>query len=147
MIHAVKTSLNIQMLMRNTGLNAHLDYAGEIEKIEPKLVIAEQTLENIDNNGIYQSTLTARHKRIPLVYAGIIIKPNELGSLGAVSPSGPTYISIRSGRHSSSTAAIHDLDSERLPEIGEFDTILKATEVVKPAIVMKLDDGPDENIR
>ena len=44
------------------------------------------------------------HKLIPSVYAGIEIKPAEISCHNAVRYSGPTYIAIRSGKHSSSTA-------------------------------------------
>ena len=50
------------------------------------------------------------------VYAGIEIKPNGLGSQDAVNYNGITYINIRSGKHSSSTAASHSSD---------FDLIFK----------------------
>jgi len=44
------------------------------------------------------------HKLTLSVYAGIVIKPHDIGNRQAVSYSGPTYIAIRSGKHSSSTA-------------------------------------------
>ena len=37
------------------------------------------------------------HKRVPSVYCGIEIKPNDIGNRQAVSYFGPTYIAIRSG--------------------------------------------------
>jgi len=40
---------------------------------------------------------THAHKRVPSVYAGTEIKPNDIGNRQAVSYSGPTYIAIRSG--------------------------------------------------
>jgi len=41
------------------------------------------------------------HKLIPSVYTGIQIQSNGLGNQEAVGYSGPTYIPIRSGKHSS----------------------------------------------
>ena len=43
--------------------------------------------------------IAERHKLIPSVYAILEVKPNMLGDKQAVSYSGPTYISIRSGMH------------------------------------------------
>ena len=67
--------------------------------------------------------VAAQHKLTPSVYAGIVVQPNGLGKPEAVSYSGPTYIAIRSGKHSSSTAYAHTLDFERLLQLPEFDTI------------------------
>lgn len=38
----------------------------------------------------------------------------------AVMCSGPTYIPIRSGKHSSSTASTHATDFDRLTELDDF---------------------------
>ena len=67
----------------------------------------------------------------------------------AVSYSGPTYIAIRSGKHSSSSAFAHALDFERLLELEEFDDITKddRDKVIKPIVVFTVDGGPDENPR
>lgn len=61
--------------------------------------------------------VTEKHEIIPSVYALIVIEAGELGRPDAVTYSGPTYISLRSGKHSSSTALNHALDSERLLQI------------------------------
>ena len=61
--------------------------------------------------------IAAKHKLIPSVIAGIQIKKDGLGRPECVGYSGPTYVSIRSGKHSSSTALSHALDFERLLEI------------------------------
>jgi len=52
------------------------------------------------------------HKLIPSVYAGMVIKPDDIGNRQAVSYSGPTYVAIRSGKHSSSTAFSHAADTQ-----------------------------------
>lgn len=93
--------------------------------------------------------VAAGHKLIPSVYAGIKIQPNALGNREAVAYSGPTYISIRSGKHSSSTALSHGLDFEKLLTLHEFDDITKSgvDRIVKPILVLTVDGGPDENPR
>lgn len=54
-----------------------------------------------------------KHKLIPSVNAFIQIKPGMPGNLKAVTHSGPTFTTIRSGIHSQSTAYSHakDLDT------------------------------------
>lgn len=93
--------------------------------------------------------VAAQHKLIPSVYAGIKILPNGLGKREAVGYSGPTYIAIRSGKHSSSTAFSHALDFEKLFELKEFDEITKIgnSNIVKPILILSVDGGPDENPR
>lgn len=54
--------------------------------------------------------IARRHKLIPSVYAGITVKPIGLGTPESVSYSGPTYVAIRSGKHSSSNAYTHEDD-------------------------------------
>ena len=83
------------------------------------------------------------------MYAGIVVQPNGLGKPEAVSYSGPTYIAIRSGKYSSSTAYAHALGFERLLQLHEFDTITKygPDNAVKPVLVITVDGGPDENPR
>ena len=65
----------------------------------------------------------------------------------AVSYSGSTYIAIRSGKHSSSTAMSHDLDFERLLHLKEFEDMTRSgiDRLVKPVFVFTVDGGPDEN--
>lgn len=66
-----------------------------------------------------------RHKLITSVYAGIEIKPNGNGDPSAVTYSGPTYIAIRSGKQSVSTADSHAKDFVKLLKMLEFDCLLK----------------------
>lgn len=93
--------------------------------------------------------VAARHKLIPSVYAGVTIQPDGMGRSEAVGYSGPTYVAIRSGKHSSSTAYAHALDFERLFELEEFQTIMKfgVEKAVKPVFIVTVDGGPDENPR
>ena len=117
-----------------------------------------------------------RHKLIPSVIAAIEIQRDGLGKREAVAYSGPTYIGIRSGRHSSSTALSHGLDFNRfvrtivllfyifilvivyndieilinrLLTLPEFDSITKtgSEKSVKPVVIFTVDGGPDENPR
>lgn len=88
------------------------------------------------------------HKLIPSVYAGVIIKEDNIGNSQAVSYSGPTLIAIRSGKHSSSTAFSHALDIERVFNTPEFNAITKTKhDHIKPVMMLTVDGGPDENPR
>jgi len=88
------------------------------------------------------------HKLIPSVYAGIEIKPSLVGQPEAVSYSGPTYIAIRSAKHSSSTAMSHAADFCRLLQKPEFEAIIKdRLGNMKPIVMVTVDGGPDENPR
>lgn len=80
--------------------------------------------------------IAARHKFIPSVYAALDIRKSS------VSYSGPTYIAIRSGKHSSSTAFTHALDIERLLQLPAFAPFCH-----KPIWIFFVDGGPDENPR
>ena len=52
---------------------------------------------------------------------GLQIKENGLGDKTHVRYSGPTYIAIRSGKHSSSTALSHGRDIEQLLMEKDFE--------------------------
>lgn len=92
--------------------------------------------------------IAERHKLIPSVYAVIKITSSMLGQPEAVGYSGPTYIAIRSEKHSSSTANTHAQDFETLLELEEFRPLAKTDHgLVKPVVIMTVDGGPDENPR
>lgn len=56
-----------------------------------------------------------RHKLIPSVYAGCVVGSKS------VTPNGPTYIAVRSGKHDSSTARTHLTDFFTLTDLeGNF---------------------------
>ena len=112
-------------------------------KQSPLLMHVEYRMSLPDHDWV----VAAQHKLIPSVYAGIVIQPHGLGKPEAVSYSGPTYIAIRSGKHSSSTAYAHALDFERLLQLHEFDTITKygPDKAMKPVVVITVDGGSDEN--
>lgn len=89
-----------------------------------------------------------RHLLTPSVYAGIVIKPNAMGRREAVTYSGPTYIAIRSGKHSSSTATTHAKDLRKVFSLGDFEPLVKGLDgKVKPVLMVSVDGGPDENPR
>lgn len=89
-----------------------------------------------------------KHKRIPSVYAGIVVKKDGEEKPEAVTYSGPTYVAIRSGKHSSSNAETHTTDIHKLTEISAFENFIKAREgFVKPVFIFTCDCGPDENSR
>lgn len=92
--------------------------------------------------------IASGHKLIPSVYALCEVKPNEMGRPEAVSYSGPTYIAIRSGKHSSSTATSHAQDLDTLLTIESFSKFMKNIDSkVKPVLIISSDGGPDENPR
>ncbi|CAB0045222.1 unnamed protein product, partial [Trichogramma brassicae] len=90
--------------------------------------------------------IASKHTLIPSVYAGIQIKQNSSGSPENVTYSGPTYVAIRSGKHSSSTAASHSNDIRKLYELESFKPIMYDHDnQIKPVLVISVDGGPDEN--
>ncbi|CAH1105831.1 unnamed protein product [Psylliodes chrysocephalus] len=89
-----------------------------------------------------------KHKFIPSVYAGIVIKKDGEGKPEAVTHSGPTYLAIRSGKHSSSNAETHATDIRRLSETPDFKNFMRTREgFVKPVFIFTCNGGPDENPR
>ncbi|KAJ8890969.1 hypothetical protein PR048_010478 [Dryococelus australis] len=80
------------------------------------------------------------HKLIPSVYALCEVKPNEIGRPEAVSYSGPTYIAIRSGKHSSSTATSHAQDLDTLLTLEPFYNFMTNGDgKVKPVLIISSD--------
>ncbi|XP_062546366.1 uncharacterized protein LOC134212476 [Armigeres subalbatus] len=79
---------------------------------------------------------------------GLEVRKGGFGDPNYISPSGPTYIAIRSAKHSKSSAYAHALDIQRLSQLPEFDQILKTDfNTVKPVMITTVDGGPDENPR
>ena len=63
-----------------------------------------------------------------------------------ISFSGPTYISIRSAKHDSSTANSHQYDFLKLTELEEFkQSIRNKKGDIKPLLLVAVDGGPDES--
>lgn len=91
-----------------------------------------------------------QHKLIPDVFAGIKINntPELFGDSKAVSYSGPTYIAVRSAKHSISSANHHFNDIHHLLSLPEFSEIMLAMDgSAKPVRFITCDGGPDENPR
>eukprot|EP00731_Ephydatia_muelleri_P006456 Em0003g704a len=135
---SIKTLDELTKQLNDDGFSIH-----RANKQSPLLMHVEYRVSLPDHDWV----VTSQHTLIPSVYAGIVIQPNGLGKPEAVSYSGPTYIAIRSGKYSSSTAYAHAFDFERLLQLHEFDTITKygPDNAVKPVLVITVDGGPDEN--
>ncbi|KAJ8886114.1 hypothetical protein PR048_012323 [Dryococelus australis] len=93
--------------------------------------------------------IASRHKLISSMYALCEVKPNEMGRPEAVSYSGPTYIAIRSGTHSSSTATSHAQDLDTLLTLEPFYNFMKNGDftVSVKSVIISSDGGPNENPR
>lgn len=112
-------------------------------KQAPRMMHVEYRIKLPDHDW----AVASKHNLIPSVYAGIHIKSGSFGSPEAVTYSGPTYINIRSGKHSSSAASTHANDIDRLYELDSFKDILRINEEYKPILIISVDGGPDENPR
>ena len=89
-----------------------------------------------------------KHKLIPSVYGACEIKASSTKTDPQITYSGPTYISIRSLKHDSSTAYSHGYDFEHVMEMPEFESFVKNSDgKFKPIGVLFVDGGPDENPR
>lgn len=89
-----------------------------------------------------------KHKLIPSVYAGIIIKPDGFGDASHITCSGPTVVRIRSGKHDTSNAVSHALDLRYVLNSDPFASLCRTeTSLVKPIVIICSDGGPDENPR
>ena len=90
----------------------------------------------------------SKHKLIPSVYTACEIKAVSAKAEQQITHSGPTYISIRSLKHDSSTAYTHGYDFDHVMEMAVFETIMKNSEgMCKPVGILFVDGGPDENPR
>lgn len=89
-----------------------------------------------------------KHKLSPSVYASMGIKENGLGDPSAVTYSGPTFIAVRSCKHSSSDALTHSNDFDRILQSANFEPYCKMDDgSIKPVVMISTDGGPDENPR
>eukprot|EP00731_Ephydatia_muelleri_P015818 Em0009g242a len=86
--------------------------------------------------------VAAKHKLIPSVYAAINIKPDCLGSPESITYSGPTYIAIRSGKHSTSTAYSHGLDFQKA--VQRQPIMVQPTKHISLLIFVVTNDNPAE---
>jgi len=114
------------------------------KKQAPLLMHLEYRIKLPDHDWV----VADRHKLIPSVYAAIVIKEKGMGRPEAVTYSGPTYVAIRSGKHSSSTASTHSADLNTLLDIEAFGSLAKNdVGAVKPILIVTVDGGADENPR
>ncbi|XP_041371065.1 uncharacterized protein LOC121384651 [Gigantopelta aegis] len=91
--------------------------------------------------------IAAQHKLVPSVIAAISIGKNSFDSPG-VTYSGPTYVGIRSAKHSSSSALHHLHDMKRILSLPEFRESMYCQDgLPKPIMIITVDGGPDENPR
>lgn len=92
--------------------------------------------------------VAGRHKLIPSVYGVMNVKSNLIGDRHAVSYSGPTFITVRSGKHCSSTASSHGKDLDSLVNDEDLLSFTRTTSgEIKPILMLVVDGGPDENPR
>lgn len=113
-------------------------------KQSPLLMLVEYRVSLPDHDWVVAS----RHKLIPSVYAACAIKADDIGRPKAVTYTGPTYIAIRSGKHSSFTASTHAVDFKRLLTLESFKEIVRdEAGTIKPIMMISTDGGPDENPR
>ena len=74
------------------------------------------------------------HKLIPSVYAALSFRENS------VTYSGPTFITIRSAKHDSSTAQSHCADFIKLVGLPELASVaLTESGDVKPIVIISVD--------
>ena len=91
--------------------------------------------------------VAAGHKLVPSVIGDMIVK-KKCFSGDAVTDSGATYVAVRSGKHSSSTAYHHLQDMKRIRRLPEFESSFFIDGVVgrsKPVMIITVDGGPDDN--
>lgn len=115
-----------------------------LNKQTPLMMHVEYRIRLPDHDWV----VAENHKLIPSVYAFIEIEPEKHGDAKAVTYSGPTYITIRSGKHCSSTAYGHARDFDRLMQCDEFEKFCKDDDGQYKSVVITISDGgPDKNPR
>ena len=88
-----------------------------------------------------------KNKLTPSVYAECEIRSPSAFADSKISYSGPTYVTIRSGKHDSSKAYFDEKDFNHVMEMKEFPQLVKADGVTKTIAIILCDGGPDENPR
>lgn len=123
-----KISLGLTAAKKQAPMMMHLDY---------RILLSD-----------HDFVIANKHKMTPSVYSTFVIKENGMGSPDAISYSGPTYIGIRSLKHSSSNASTHAQDFERLLDLDCFNDFVKTSDSsLKPVLIISADGGPDKNPR
>ncbi|CAB0044251.1 unnamed protein product, partial [Trichogramma brassicae] len=109
------------------------------------LPIIEQEKPNLKQK--YPKPAQEKSQQKIAAIESIEIKENSCGSAENVTYSGPTYIAIRSGKHSSSTASTHCNDIDQLYQLECFKDMLYFNKETKPVLIISVDGGPDGNPR
>jgi hypothetical protein len=118
------------------GLTAANKQSPMVMHMEYKVTLADHDI-----------VIAPQHKLIPSVLAAMEIKQNCIGR-DAVTYSGPTYVAIRSAKHSSSNAFSHLQDMNRINSLPSFQNSLFTKDgLSKPVMIVTADGGPDENPR
>ena len=74
-----------------------------------------------------------KHKLTQSVYGALEIRGVSAKCESEISYSGPTYISMRSGKHESSAVYTHGYDFQHVIEMPEFESCIRNyTDKVKP---------------
>ncbi|CAF3921937.1 unnamed protein product [Rotaria sp. Silwood1] len=124
---------------KQAPLLMHLDYKITLPDHDFVLAPGHKLIPSgIDSN----LALKRKILNLLLVYAACVINEKK-----DVSYSGPTYITIRSGKHDSSTAETHHHDFSLLFDSKEFEPVMKINGQCKPIVIISVDGGPDENPR
>ena len=112
------------------------------EKQTPLLMHMEYQVTLPDHDFVVGS----RHKLIPSVVGDMkVVKSKHLTNDG-VTYSGPTYIAIRSAKHSGSSAFDHLQDMNRARYLPEFtESFQNQQSKEKKVMIVTVDGGPDEN--
>ena len=90
----------------------------------------------------------SKHKLIPSVIGDMkVVKSKDLTN-DAVSYSGPTYIAMRSAKHSDSSAFHHLRDMNKVRSLPELtETLQNQHSREKKVMTVRVDGGPGENPR
>ena len=77
-----------------------------------------------------------KHRLTPSVYAACEIRSTSAKTDPEISYSGPTYISIRSAKHDSSTAYTYGHDFDTVMSMEHFTSVVKTGNQVKPIMIL-----------
>ena len=114
------------------------------EKQTPLLMHMEYQVTLPDHDFV----VCSRHKLIPSVVGDMKVVKSKHLTNDSVTYSGPTYITIRSAKHSGSSAFHHLQDMNRARSLPEFtESFQNQQSKEKKVMVVTADGGPDENPR
>ena len=97
---------------------------------------------------VHDFVVGSRHKLIPSVVGDMNVVKSKHLTNDRVTYSGPTYIAIRSAKHSGSSAFHHLQDMNRARSLPEFtESFQNQQSKEKKVMIVTVDGGPDENPR